>query len=217
MLLAPILLIGVVIAAPAVIGRLLQGVVQQEETEVSTHVEVDFNQDELDQRLITSGRIIARPLVIDSIYKQPFIGGGREAMQNAGVTLEIIEKHGRGEYFPHPHNAYLQCIQDNSVLGAIPVFLFYLYIIKYSWSLFRETDVRIYTVTGGVCFALVFAFLIASSGSQTFYPREGAVGMWVGTALMLRFFVERNKVNNGQISLLITPKELSFGGLLSKI
>ena len=48
-----------------------------------------------------------------------------------------------------------------------------------------DTDV-VYVAIGGMCLSLVLAFLIASMGSQTFYPREGAVGMWCAIGLMLR-------------------------------
>jgi hypothetical protein len=35
------------------------------------------------------------------------------------------------------------------------------------------------------------ALLFAAMGSQTFYPREGAVGMWCAIGLMLRVYVQR--------------------------
>ena len=42
---------------------------------------------------------------------------------------------------------------------------------------------------GGVCFALMLALAIAAIGSQTFYPREGTVGMWCAIGLMMRVHV----------------------------
>jgi len=47
------------------------------------------------------------------------------------------------------------------------------------------------------------SFFIASVGSQTFYPREGAVGMWVGIGLLLRMHIERKKKQSGEKSILI--------------
>ena len=35
--------------------------------------------------------------------------------------------------------------------------------------------------------------MIAAMGSQTFYPREGAVGMWAAMGLLLRVYVERSR------------------------
>ena len=46
---------------------------------------------------------------------------------------------------------------------------------------------------GGACLALVLALLFGAAGSQTFYPREGAVGMWAAIGLMLRATVERRR------------------------
>jgi hypothetical protein len=39
--------------------------------------------------------------------------------------------------------------------------------------------------------ALVLALLIAGMGSQTFYPREGALGIWAAIGITLRVWVER--------------------------
>src|SRR5207247_766312 len=49
-------------------------------------------------------------------------------------------------------------------------------------------------VAGGVAAALVLALLVASIGSQTFYPREGAVPMWCAIGLALRAAVARARV-----------------------
>ena len=40
--------------------------------------------------------------------------------------------------------------------------------------------------------ALVLSLLVAGLGSQTFYPREGSVGMWCAIGLLLR--VDRERV-----------------------
>jgi hypothetical protein len=39
---------------------------------------------------------------------------------------------------------------------------------------------------GGVATSLLLALLIAGFGSQSFYPREGAVGMWCALGLLMR-------------------------------
>lgn len=206
LLLAPVMLAIVITVAPSAVERLTQGIVAQE-SEYKHSAEVNFDDGEMDVHSITSGRIIAWPLVWESITEAPFFGHGREAMKNRGITLRIMLEYGEGETFPHPHNAYLQWLQDNGIVGAIPVFLFFILMVKYAWSLFREQDERIYIVTGGFSLALLLGFLIASTGSQNFYPREGAVGMWVGICLMLRVYVERKKLSNGKPSLLINPVE----------
>jgi hypothetical protein len=55
----------------------------------------------------------------------------------------------------------------------------------------------LFVIAGGICLALVSALLIGSFGSQTFYPREGAVGMWCAIGLMMRMYVERAKILQG--------------------
>lgn len=42
---------------------------------------------------------------------------------------------------------------------------------------------------GCTAFCLVLALMIGAFGGQTFYPREGAVGMWAAIGLMLRVHV----------------------------
>ncbi|WP_019613744.1 O-antigen ligase family protein [Psychromonas ossibalaenae] len=199
LLLAPLLIAAVLVFAPSTIDRLMQGVAPQTEELAPAN----FEKEGIDTYTITSGRVIGWPIVWHYITESPFLGYGREAMQNTGITMKIMVEYGEGEVFSHPHNAYLEWTLDNGFIGALPVFLFYFLILKYSWSLFKEKQFDIYVVTGGLCFALVFAFLFASTGSQTFYPREGAVGMWVAIALMLRVYIEREKLRKGFKSELI--------------
>jgi len=200
-LLLPILVMAILTFTPSAIDRLTQGFSPEDETIENT--ETDFAGESIDLNSVTSGRVIAWPLVWDSIKDAPFFGYGRIAMQNIGLTLNIREEYGEGEKFPHPHNAYLEWLLDNGFIGAMPVFLFYILMIKYSWSLFRDKSNKIYVVTGGIAFSLIAAFLIASSGSQTFYPREGAVGMWAAIGILLRVHIERIKKRNGKPSTLI--------------
>ena len=199
-LLTPILLVAIFAFAPSAIERLTEGFSPPEDVE---NAESDFEEREVNLHAVTSGRIFAWPIVWESIKEAPFFGYGRVAMQNIGLTLRIKQEYGEGENFPHPHNAYLEWVLDNGFISAIPVFLFFLLMVKYAWALFKDDSEKIYVVTGGIAFSLLTAFLIASSGSQTFYPREGAVGMWVGIGLLMRVHVERNKKINGQVSTLI--------------
>lgn len=197
LLLAPLMFLAITMFAPSAIERLTQGFSPEQSIE---NQDAEFEENEVDLYSVTSGRNLVWLPVWESIKEAPFFGYGREAMQNIGITLRIKQEYGEYENFPHPHNAYLQWIQDNGFVGAIPVFLLYLLLLKYSWSLFRDGSEKIYVVTGGVSFSLLLAFLIASSGSQTFYPREGAVGMWVGIGLLLRVYVERKNESSELIN-----------------
>lgn len=207
LLFAPIVLFSIMLAAPSALERISQGILKNNSGVIKTFTDIDFAGGQVDTHSMTSGRTLVWPLVWESILDEPLIGHGRRSMIRLGITRQIIERHGAGEVFPHPHNAYLQWVQDNGFVGAVPVFLFYFIVLKYSWSLFREKVENIYIVTGGVCFSFVAAFLLASIGSQTFYPREGAVGMWVAITLMLRVYVERDRVNSNDKSELICPSE----------
>ena len=62
-----------------------------------------------------------------------------------------------------------------------------------SLSLFKDSRSGTFIAAGGVTAALTVALLVAGLGSQTFYPREGSVGMWCAIGLMFRVSVERRK------------------------
>ena len=205
-LLVPLIYITVITFAPSSVERLSFGFSSEESTDEQILTEtqnIEFEGTDVDLYSVTSGRNLAWPLVWESIKEAPFFGYGREAMLNTGVTLRMRQNYGVFDTFTHPHNAYLQWVQDNGFIGAFPVFLLFFLLLKYSWSLFRDKTETIYVVSGGLSFALIMAFLIASIGSQTFYPREGAVGMWVGIGLLLRVYIERNKKWSGKSSALI--------------
>ena len=205
-LLIPLVYMTVIAFAPSAVERLSFGFSSEESAEsqpLNGDQDINFEGEEVDLYEVTSGRNLAWPLVWESITEAPFFGYGREAMANIGITLKMRYMYGEFDSFPHPHNAYLQWIQDNGFIGAFPVFLLYFLLFKYAWSLFRDESEKIYVVTGGVALALILSFLIASIGSQNFYPREGSVGMWVGFGLLIRVHIERLKKRSGKVSSLI--------------
>mgnify|MGYP001827380248 FL=1 len=142
----------------------------------------------MDVYTVTSGRTFAWPFVIEEIAKAPLIGNGREAMVSTGVAIFLIREY--GEFFAHPHNMYMQSMMDNGLLGTIPLLVFFYLVWFRSKSLFQQVDCSECVVIGGICLAVVSALLIAGMGSQSFYPREGSVGMWCAIGLMLRVHVQ---------------------------
>lgn len=195
LLVIPVILFAVVSFVPGVAERMLQGVSTPtgEEFiggEISTSL--DLSGDDVDLYVVTAGRNLAWPHVIEKIEESLFVGYGREAMKRTGIAQFMMLTY--RESFPHPHSAYLETLLDNGVIGSLPIFLFYLMIVKYSVSLFLDTRSPTLMAGGGVCLFLVLALLVASFGSQTFYPREGAVGMWCAIGLMLRLCVQRERV-----------------------
>jgi O-antigen ligase len=194
LLIIPLAVLLISSFAPGVYERMTQGFSSNAADSIDSDSK-EFMDDEPDLYKITAGRNVAWPHVIEKIEESPFIGYGRLAMNRTGISWLLWSEF--GESFPHPHNAYLELILDNGVIGAIPVLFFYLIIIKYSISLLTDSRSRFFVAAGGATLSLVIALLVASVGSQTFYPREGAVGMWCMIGLMLRVYAQREAAENG--------------------
>jgi O-antigen ligase len=193
LLFIPVVVVLIVWLMPGTYQRLSQGFTP-ETRDFNARVEStapQYDNTEPDLYTITAGRNVAWPYVLEKIRQAPAFGFGREAMQRTGVSSYLWNQF--GEDFPHPHNAYLQWILDNGWAGFIPILVFYFLMAKYSVSLFRDSRSPTFVAIGGVTLSLVAALLVGSIGSQTFYPREGAVGMWCAIGLMLRIFVERDR------------------------
>ncbi len=146
---------------------------------------------ETDVSEITSGRTIAWSYVIPKIYESPIFGYGRQAMVRAGVYRKIMDDYNEGESFPHPHNAYLEMLLDNGIVGFVLVIPFYLVVLLHGFRVLLDRSDPLFAAVGGTGCALVLALLIAAMGSQSFYPREGSVGMWAAIGLLFRLSLER--------------------------
>jgi O-antigen ligase len=192
LLLVPITIIFVILLVPGVGERMSQGF--STNTRDSGPVVADFPGDDFegpDLYTVTAGRNIAWHFVVNKIKEAPIFGYGRMAMQRTGLTGMLYDQY--GEEFPHPHNAYLEMLLDNGLVGFLLVFPFYIVILHHGVSLFRDSRDPVFISIGGVSCALVLALLVGSMGSQTFYPREGSIGMWCTIGLMLRVYVERSR------------------------
>jgi O-antigen ligase len=187
----PVVIAAVLALVPAARDRMLQGfTAETRDTSVYlSREEEERNPDAAAEYTITAGRTLIWPYVIRKIVDSPIVGYGREAMQRTGLSGFLRRE--LGESFPHPHNAYLESLLDNGVIGFVPTMAFYATVLWMSFSLFRDSRSQIFVATGGACLALVLALLFGAVGSQTFYPREGAVGIWAAIGLMLRTSVER--------------------------
>lgn len=192
LLLVPLVILAVLAAVPGASERLAQGFSQGSLPSGPAIAESQaFGTDGPDLYTVTAGRNIAWHFIIDKIGESPVLGFGRLAMQRTGLARMLWEEY--GESFPHPHNAYLEMLLDNGGVGFLLVLPFYVAILWHGISLFRDSRSPLFVSAGGVAIALVLAFLVASIGSQTFYPREGSVGMWGSIGLMLRVYVERSR------------------------
>ena len=180
--LMPPLAIVIILVVPGVYERTMQGFGERDVA--GQEVQNDYE--------ITSGRTMIWPYVVDKISESPVIGYGRLAMNRTGLTDFLWTQ--LGESFPHPHNAYLECLLDNGAIGFVLIMAFYLVVSSQAGQLLLDSRSPIFAAVGGVTLALVLSLLIASMGSQTFYPREGAVGMWAAIGLMFRVAVERKRL-----------------------
>ena len=192
LVLAPIFVMLVFMAMPSTVDRLTQGFGEDSFEDDALLLESEYYEEPeggISFYTVTSGRSIAWPYVLAKIEESPWLGYGRLAMVNVGLT-EYLWTTMR-ESFPHPHNLYLEIILEAGLLGGLPIILLFLTFVKRSLSLFREKHCIACIGAGGVAFSLVGAFLFAGIGSQTFYPREGAVGMWCAIALMMRVYQQR--------------------------
>jgi O-antigen ligase len=134
---------------------------------------------------ITSGRTVIWPAVIKKIRQAPLFGFGRDGFHYSGVADYVAIQ--LGDPFPHPHNAYLEWMLDNGIVGLLLIMPFYGFIIISSIKLFRQAD-GLASAAGGITFSLVCGELIGSLGAQTFYPRESTVVMWATVGIMLRVY-----------------------------
>ncbi len=190
LLVIPIIVILVFTLIPQIRDRILVGIKSDQEINYSNPG------DEVDVKTLTAGRNGIWRLTFDQFKKAPWLGNGRLAIIRTGVVREAIRE--LGESFGHPHSAYLEQLVDNGIIGLVIVLLFYLSLVRKSFSLLRDKSNKLYIAIGGITLSLVLSQLIASLTAQSFYPRQGVVGMWCAIGLMLRIYVEREKIMHAE-------------------
>jgi O-antigen ligase len=183
----PLAVIVVITFIPAVKERMLFGI---------SHDKYGAALSQADTYSMTSGRALIWPFVIEAIKQNPILGYGRQAMVRIGLATRLLDE--LGESFPHPHNAYLELLLDNGIIGFLGVIPFYLTILFHSISLLADRNSSLAAAVGGYSAALILALLVASFGAQTFYPREGAVGLWAAIGIMLRVHLERSRADSAE-------------------
>lgn len=209
MILAPIVLALMIAFVPAVKERMMQGFTEES---IDTNVNIESlqygNQQGPHMYTVTAGRTFAWKFVVEKIGESPLAGYGREAMSRTGLSTFLYLEY--GESFPHPHNAYLEWVLDNGIIALIPILIFYWLVIKMGIELFRDEGNKYSVAIGGVTLALVLALLIAAMGSQTFYPREGSVGMWCAIGLSLRVWLQKEYVRKQSLKSgsAVTPENM---------
>ncbi len=183
----PVVAVGIGLTLPGVVERTLQGFGT---TDVAGETFTD-------DYVVTAGRTLAWPLVLEQIAASPLVGHGREAMVRSGVTEYMRQEYGAADAFPHPHNAYLELVLDNGIIGFGVVVPLFCLVLSRAALLFKNDRDPMGVAVGGVGGALILALLVAGMGSQTFYPREAEVAMWGAIGLVLRLWVERRNRRYG--------------------
>ncbi len=181
LLLLPLAAIIVFSVAPGAAARLMSGFGQ---TDLAGETATNAYE-------VTAGRNRIWPRVIEEIGRAPVFGFGRQAMLRTGLTQRLEGEVGAGEAVAHPHNAYLEVLLENGLIGFVIVIGLHGCLWLYAFRLFRDRGDPLYAVAGGVALALLTGHLIAYLGGQSFYPEEIDVGVWCAIGLMLRTYTMR--------------------------
>ena len=195
LIIIPLIVLLLLALIPQIKERLLVGLNSTEAAGYST------SGNDIDVKTLTAGRDGIWRLTLEQFRKAPLTGHGRLAIIRTGVTREAITE--LGEPFGHPHSAYIEQLVDNGIPGLIIILLFYLTVARKSLSLLQDKSDPLHITVGGVALALILAQLITSLTAQSFYPRQGIVGMWCAIGLMLRVYVEREKARRADKTILI--------------
>jgi O-antigen ligase len=182
----PVLAVGVMIALcfmPAVVQRMSMGF-------GATTDNIIVNND---SSRITSGRTEVWPYALRGISESPLLGYGRMGFLRSGLAAKYVMESGDEEEVASPHDAYLEMLLDNGVIGFVLVVPIYAVLLFYSLKLFMDRSDRLTSTVGALSLSLFLALLIGSIGAQTLYPREGVAGMWAAAGLMLRRYVDRQR------------------------
>jgi O-antigen ligase len=196
LVLLPIAVIVVITYFPGVAERMQEGFTEDSVDSspgdaVTADQVVTIGDGQADLYTVTAGRTLVWPFVVDQIAEKPYFGYGRLGMMRSGLTYELYQRFGASEAMGHPHNAYLEWLLDNGWIGFAIIMPFYVYLMWTGVVLLRDHRSPVFEAAGGMLCALVGALLLGALGSQSFYPREGAVGMWCAIGLGLRVAVER--------------------------
>lgn len=140
----------------------------------------------------SSGRTEVWPHVIDKIKQKPWFGYGRESMITSGLHKWVSTYVFGYKDFTHPHQAYLQFLFDNGIIGFLLAFQIFILIVKGSFWLMQDKADLLFGSVGGASFSLIIALLVASFTGQTFYIMHQSVGMWALAGLMIRVTKDRD-------------------------
>jgi O-antigen ligase len=182
LILAPVVVLLLPIMLPGVTDRMLQGFGQTDVAGQTTTNEVT----------VLAGRTLFWPYVVDKIGQSPWIGYGRLAMRRTGLQDSLLREFGHGEAVAHPHNMYLETLLDNGVIGSLPIFALWVFVVIRSAGLFGSKN-RLYSAVGGLTLALMLTSLIGGLSGQHYFPQEHTLGIWAAIFLSFRLHLEEKQ------------------------
>jgi O-antigen ligase len=200
LILSPLLVLILPVVLPGATARMLSGF---GEINVAGEESIDTN-------AATTGRSVIWPLVIDKFSESPVFGHGRRAMQRTGLSSLTETGSELREMVGHPHQAYLELLLDNGLIGFVIIIGLYTFLWIYSIRLFVDKTDPLYTSAGGFALALLTGHLVANLGGQSFYPDRVDVGCWCAIGLMLRLYAEWSRLlaeANGISAIALYPNQ----------
>ena len=109
--------------------------------------------------------------------ESPLFGHGRYAMLRQGISQYLGWEY-QITSFAHPHNAYLQMLQDGGLVGLGICLAFY---ITIGLRVLRVTNTKgtdLHTAISTVTLAYLTVVCVAMMGSQSFYPMQSNCMLW---------------------------------------
>lgn len=183
LLLGPAIVLVAILFVPALQERITQGLSQDE---VASYIKDDAIAGRtLGLAAASSGRTIFWAYAIPKIKEKPLFGWGRRSFVRSGLTLELFETYDLSMAVTHPHNAYLQIIFDNGVIGAIFVVAYFVWLATRSYRLFKSQYLTTRLV-GGLGLAWICTYLVSGITASTFYPNEGSIFLWAVMGLVAK-------------------------------
>jgi O-antigen ligase len=182
LVLGPLAVTLLIALAPGVAQRAVEGIAVTDDQSESV---------EVDREEVSAGRLTVWPYMLDKIKESPLVGFGRLGYQRSGLYAFLVAEV--DDTFPHPHNAFLEWLLDNGWVGMMAMLLLYGSVLVTALILFVDSRHPLFTASGGVAFALLFAHVVGSATGRTWYPNEETVTMWAAVGLMLRVWVERSR------------------------
>lgn len=191
LILGPLVVLLVISFVPSIADRYTEGFSEETHAKSAARRGLDTVDDQgRDLYAISSGRVVVWPRVIEYIRHAPLFGYGRKAMIREGVNQSLVAD---GTFSPgdsmfmHPHNAYLEQLLDNGILGAGVIVGFFMVIGWLALKKLRDKSLMgsIEHAIASMALAFVIVQLSHSITADSFYPKQVHMLMWCSIGLFI--------------------------------